>query len=118
AVPIAIRIARPHERAHHTHRRDDDRRRGPGIHRAGPEELALRDRVGREESAKIEQRQRARTAAAALPSVPATTWVNLGPTDAPQETNYHRIAGVDSGRPNAIVVDPRDATVVYVAASG
>jgi hypothetical protein len=118
AVPLAIRLARPSERGHHAHRRDDSRRRGPGIHRAGPAELALRDRVAREESAKIENRRHAGTAASALPSVPATTWVNLGPTDAPEEINYLPIAGVDSGRPNNIVVDPRDPDVVYVAVSG
>ena len=90
-------------------------RKSPGTHRASPAELAVRDRVAREESAKITRRA---GTAAAMPSVPSTTWVNLGPTDAPQEVNYYRIDSVDSGRPSAIVVDPRDANVVYVAVSG
>ncbi len=99
---------------------EDDRPKGPGIHRAGAAELAVRDRVAREEIAKIEARRLARKAhgKAALPSVPATTWVNLGPTDSPQEFNYFAIAGVDSGRPNNILVDPRDPNVVYMAVSG
>ena len=71
------------------------------------------DRVARAESQKLAARR-----FAARPSVPATTWVSLGPTDAPQEINYYKIDAVDSGRPNNIVVDPRDANVVYIAASG
>ena len=67
---------------------------------------------------RIREARRAQAALAALPSVPSTTWVNLGPTDAPQEFNYFTIASVDSGRPNNIVVDPRDANVVYMAVSG
>ena len=104
-------------RATHEHERElgDEHPRRPGTHRASPAELAVRDRVAREESAKLTQRGSVR---AALPSVPATTWVNLGPTDAPQEVNYYRISSVDSGRPNSIVVDPRDPEVVYVAVSG
>ncbi|MGE5184945.1 MAG: hypothetical protein ACM31C_22910 [Acidobacteriota bacterium] len=93
--------------------------RGPGTHRATAAELVVRDRVARDESLKIEARQAMkRFLESALPSVPATTWVNLGPTDAPMEVNYHQIMGVDSGRPNAIAVDPRDANIVYVAVSG
>ena len=91
----------------------DDRHRGPGIHRARPAELAETDRVSRVESAKLLARHRSK-----LASVPATTWVNMGPTDAPQEVNYFTIASVDSGRPNSIVVDPRDPDVVYMAVSG
>jgi photosystem II stability/assembly factor-like uncharacterized protein len=93
----------------------DDRRRAPGVHRANAAELAAFDRVGRAESLKLERRRKSR---AALPSVPSTSWVNLGPSDAEQEVNYFDIAGVDSGRPNTILVDPRDANIVYMAVSG
>jgi photosystem II stability/assembly factor-like uncharacterized protein len=94
----------------------DSRMRRPGTHRAGPAELATRNRVATQESAKIQ----ARLAAGVLakPSVPATSWVSLGPTDAPKQFNYFTIDSVDSGRPNQIVADPRDANVVYVATSG
>ena len=101
------RFERPHP---------DSRPRRAGTHRAGAAELATRNRVGAEESAKL-----ARLAAqgqVAKPSVPATSWVSLGPTDAPKEFNYFSIDSVDSGRPTSIVVDPRDANVVYVATSG
>lgn len=96
--------------------RPDSRPRRPGTHRAGPAELAHRNRVGAQEAAKL--RAGAIAGQAAKPSVPATSWVSLGPTDAPTEINYFLIDGVDSGRPTAIVVDPRDANVVYVATSG
>jgi hypothetical protein len=99
-------------------RRETDRRRlDPGTHRAGPAELAVRNRVALEESQKLQHRARLR-AQAALPSVPATTWVSLGPTDARNEFNGFDIPGVDSGRPSNILVDPRDPNVVYVAVSG
>jgi hypothetical protein len=106
-----------------SHRRDspdrrpraDDRFKGPGIHRARPAELAALDRAARVESAKITARKRA---LAGQQSVPATTWVNVGPTEAAQEVNFFTIAGVDSGRPNTIAVDPRDGNIVYVAVSG
>jgi hypothetical protein len=91
----------------------DSRRRGPSTHRAGANELATRDRVARAEAAKI--------IAAKHPdavSVPATGWVSLGPTDALAEFNGVPIEGVDSGRPNGILVDPRDANTVYMAVSG
>jgi len=100
------RFERPHP---------DSRMRRSGTHRAGPAELATRNRVGAEEAAKLRARTQGQLA---KPSVPATSWVSLGPTDAPQEFNYYTIDGVDSGRPTAIVVDPRDANVVYVATSG
>jgi hypothetical protein len=99
------------------HRDADSRRLDPGTHRAGPAELAVRNRVALEESQKLQQRARLR-AQAALPSVPATTWVSLGPTGARNEFNGIDIPGVDSGRPNTILVDPRDPDVVYLAASG
>jgi len=95
----------------------DRRRLEPGIHRAGPAELAVRNRVALEESDKLQHRARLR-AQAALPSVPAATWVSLGPTGARNEFNGVDIPGVDSGRPNSILVDPRDPNVVYVAVSG
>ena len=89
------------------------RRIGPGIHRAGAAELAVLDRVTRAEADKIAARKRVR-----LASVPATSWVSVGPTDAFQEFNDFEIHGVDSGRPSAILVDPRDPNVVYLSASG
>jgi len=98
---------------HHRHQLADDRARSPGIHRAKPAELAAIDRVARAEAAKVIARKKL-----LAPSVPATTWVSLGPTDSPQEVNFFSIAGVDSGRPNNIVVDPRDGNVVYMAVSG
>lgn len=94
----------------------DSRMRRSGTYRASPAELATRNRVGAAEAEKI--RARAATAAASKPSVPATSWVSLGPTDAPKQFNYFTIESVDSGRPTTIVVDPRDANVVYVATSG
>lgn len=89
----------------------------PPIRRATPEELEHRNRVAAAESAKILARAELKQRAA-LPSVPATTWVPLGPTDAARQYNVVDIDGVDSGRPADIVVDPRDANIVYVAVSG
>jgi len=91
----------------------DSRRLEPGVHRAGPAELAVRNRVARAESLKIEERRQQ-----AKPSVPATAWVSLGPTSADKEYNSVNIAGVDSGRPNTILVDPRDPNIVYMGVSG
>jgi hypothetical protein len=91
----------------------DERRHGPGIHRAGIAELAVHDRVALAESIKLQ-----RPREAAKQSVPSSTWVSLGPTDSPQEFNFFTIASVDSGRPNTILVDPRDGNVVYNAVSG
>lgn len=98
----------------------DSRRVEPGTHRAGPAELAVRNRVAQAESAKLAARARLRAQAgpSAAPSVPATAWVSLGPTDALTEMNVVPIAGVDSGRINSILVDPRDPNVVYIAGSG
>jgi hypothetical protein len=90
----------------------DSRHKAPGTHRASAAELALRDRIGRELSQELSGVH------ADLASVPATSWVSLGPTDADQEFNGVMIDGVDSGRPNGIAVDPRDANVVYMAVSG
>jgi hypothetical protein len=47
--------------------------------------------------------------------VSAQPWVNVGPTTALFEYNGNNFAKFDSGRPNKILVDPRDANVVYVA---
>jgi hypothetical protein len=98
----------------------DSRRASPGTHRAGPNELAVRNRVARAEADKIADRARLRAHAVAprAASVAASTWVSLGPTGAFNEFNGVDIDGVDSGRLNAVVIDPRDANVVYVAASG
>jgi hypothetical protein len=82
----------------------------PGVHRAGPAELDVRNRMVAQELTKIAQSQK--------PSVPATTWVSLGPTNAFKQTNFYEIDGVDSGRPASIVVNPKDANIVYLAASG
>ncbi len=94
----------------------DERSHRSGTHRASPAELAVRDWVAGEEALKV-QRRLAELRGQKV-SAPATTWVSLGPTDAPVEVNYFTIDGVDSGRPNAIVVDPRDPNVVYNAVSG
>src|SRR5205823_3227229 len=50
--------------------------------------------------------------------VSGESWVNLGPTDAFFEYNGTLYPQVDSGRPTAVAVDPRDANVVYLATSG
>ena len=115
AVAIAVPLLVPHSHAvsHSRRAHPDDRPHAPGTHRASPKELAVRDRVARAEAAKLAARR-----FNALASVPSTSWVNLGPTDAPQEFNYFTINGVDSGRPNNIVVDPRDPNIVYMAVSG
>jgi hypothetical protein len=97
----------------------DSRRLEPGVHRAGPAELAVRNRVAQVESARLQDRARQRAQAReSAASVPATAWVSLGPTGALSEFNNVDIAGVDSGRVNAIVVDPREPNIVYLASSG
>src|SRR4051794_29174618 len=76
---------------------DDDRRPQPGTHRAKAAELAVRNRVAAEESLKIQRAaalRRQQGQGAALTSVPATSWVSLGPTDAFKEFNGVDIAGV------------------------
>jgi hypothetical protein len=120
AVATPLVVARSHHaksgeqrEARDHHHPADDRRKQPGTHRAGPAERALIDRVARGESDKLLARRQL-----AFASVPSTTWVSLGPTDAPNEVNFFSIASVDSGRPNSIVVDPRDSNVVYMAVSG
>src|SRR5215831_6025771 len=72
-----------------SHPDKDSRRLGPTIHRASPSELEVRNRVAREEQLKIEARKRLN-----LPSVPSTTWVPLGPTNAFNEFNGNDIKGV------------------------
>jgi len=47
--------------------------------------------------------------------VSAQPWVNIGPSNALFEYNGNNFVQFDSGRPNAILVDPRDANVVYLA---
>ncbi|HET7505629.1 MAG TPA: hypothetical protein VFK02_31635 [Kofleriaceae bacterium] len=98
----------------------DGRRPRPNVHRAGPAELELRNRVAQAESDKLQllAQRRAQGFAPAAISVAATSWVSLGPTSAFNEFNGVAIPGIDSGRPSSIVVDPRDPDVVYVAVSG
>src|SRR4051812_4391827 len=67
----------------------EERSRQPGVHRAGPAELAVRNRVAQAESAALVRRARLR-AQGIQPqarSVAATAWVSLGPTDALNEFN-------------------------------
>src|SRR5579863_8768683 len=114
---LAVVATHRGERVHHAKpfqpgKTRDSRRKAPGTHRASPAELAVRDRIGRELSQKLAGLH------SDLASVPATSWVSLGPTDADQEFNGEMIDGVDSGRPNNIAVDPRDPNVVYMAVSG
>jgi hypothetical protein len=99
---------------------EDSRSKLPGVHRAGPAELAVRNRVAAAESAKIRARlaEKAKGQVGKAASVAAIDWVSLGPTNAPREFNGFEIAGVDSGRPNTIVVNPRDPNIVYMAVSG
>jgi hypothetical protein len=81
----------------------------------GPEHPAARSYI---ETVKARE---ARIWAHLLPgasSLGANAWVSLGPADAFEEFNDGPIDGVDSGRPTAIVVDPRNPNVVYVALSG
>ncbi len=54
---------------------------------------------------------------AKVDQVPGQSWLNLGPTDATIEYNDNNYAAFDTGRPNALLVDPRDPNVVYYAAS-
>ena len=108
---------RAHERLLERAAERERKRVRPGIHRAGAAELADRNRVARAESARIAARERQRRLAA-QPSVPGRTWVPLGPTDATHQFNGVLYDGVDSGRPNTILVDPRDPNVVYIAVSG
>jgi photosystem II stability/assembly factor-like uncharacterized protein len=46
--------------------------------------------------------------------VPAQPWVNVGPATALFERNGSNYVQFDAGRPNAILVDPRDSNVVYL----
>lgn len=98
----------------------DSRRIQPGVHRAGPAELAVRNRVAQAESAKLERLALLRVQGITphATSVAAAAWVSLGPSNAFNEFNGITIPGVDSGRPNTILVDPRDPNVVYMAGSG
>jgi hypothetical protein len=51
-------------------------------------------------------------------AVSGTAWVNIGPATADFEKNGVTYLKVDSGRARKILVDPRNANVVYVATSG
>ena len=51
-------------------------------------------------------------------AVTGQSWVNIGPADARFEYNGGNYTANDSGRPNSIRVDPRNAAVVYLATSG
>ena len=113
--PAAISEAR--EERELEERSHERRRVRPGVYRASAAELAHQNQVLQAESAKVQARESARRFAA-LPSVPATTWVPLGPTDAIHQFNAVLYNGVDSGRPSSILMDPRDANVVYVSVSG
>lgn len=108
------------ERENRRPKAENGRPKTPGLHRAGPTELAVRNRVTAAESAKVRQRlvDKAKGRVGKAASVAATEWVSLGPTFAPKQFNYFEIDSVDSGRPNSIVVDPRDGNIVYVAVSG
>lgn len=48
----------------------------------------------------------------------AESWVSLGPEDADSEWNGTSYTANDTGRPTAIVLDPRDPEVVYLATAG
>jgi hypothetical protein len=98
---------------------ESNRRRTPGVHRAGPAELAERNRVAASESAKIQRQLRARQLGLA-PAAPfaATEWVSLGPTNAPKQYNFFEVASVDSGRVSDIVLHPLNPDIVYVSTSG
>lgn len=50
--------------------------------------------------------------------VAGSSWVNIGPVTADYENNGSTYYKVDSGRARRILVDPRDANVVYLATSG
>ncbi len=50
--------------------------------------------------------------------VPGRAWINLGPTSDNYEVNGGTYTKVDSGRARSILVDPRDANIVYLATAG
>jgi hypothetical protein len=112
------RAARP-DRERLTEREDADTIKTSGLHRASSNELAVIDRWAKIESAKVERQrlERKRLGSKAV-SVPALSWVSLGPTSSFKEQNGLDLVGVTSGRPSSIVVDPRDPNVVYIALIG
>ena len=59
-----------------------------------------------------------RYSALAPARVAGSAWVNIGPATADFEQNGVTFFKVDSGRARKILVDPRDANVVYLATSG
>ncbi len=58
-----------------------------------------------------------RSLSAKVGQVAGQAWVNLGPTDATIEYNENNYFAFDTGRPNTLLVDPRDPNIVYYAAS-
>jgi hypothetical protein len=50
--------------------------------------------------------------------VAGSAWVNIGPTTADLEINGGTYNKVDSGRARKVLVDPRNANIVYFATSG
>jgi hypothetical protein len=127
-ILVALTSASALAFANNTHQndRDDPRERFLATDHLSPAEIKQRDAAALLESRKIAAQQaRLRigrplngTGAWANAAVAGTSWVSLGPTDALQEFNGSSIAGVDSGRPSGIIVDPRDPNIVYVATSG
>lgn len=121
----AERAERREQQEHREHRRDPRAVRDDPAQRA----WALLQKWGRETDASRGQRagiaaHEARRWAHLLPGAQlaaplgAESWVSLGPEDAEQEYNDGPYEAVDSGRPTAIAVDPRDPNVVYLALAG
>ncbi len=94
---------------------ESERGRRPPQRRISSAELALRASEAQAESAKILAARRAGVAARA---VAGQSWVSLGPTDALAQFNGGAYEAVDSGRPNDVVIDPRNPNIAYVALSG
>ncbi|MGZ6142287.1 MAG: hypothetical protein ACXWLM_03060, partial [Myxococcales bacterium] len=75
-------------------------------------------REAQAEALKYGMHRGARRGSATIQDPGAKAWVNLGPAAADFETNGGYYYKVDSGRMRRILVDPRDANVVYLATSG
>jgi hypothetical protein len=100
------------------HLRSNPHRRLVAQHLSSGVEVAANSRSAQAEAKHLANRSTAGRFTPDAVSVAGTNWVSLGPTDAINEYNGSQIAGVDSGRPNSILVDPRDGNVVYMAVSG
>ncbi len=104
------------------HRKSKPHLRLTASHRLSPVELTARNHAAQVESQRIRLQtakiRGQRTGTPNAVSVASGNWVSLGPTDALSEYNGSDINGVDSGRPNSILVDPRDPNIVYMAVSG